>query len=177
MAHKSRGIQAEGACGQSVEVTPIARPSKGNPGQDTLDWNLFDGLESAGESFLVTAPHGRESHTAISDDDSGNAVPTTGTRKGVPEQLSIEVSMRIDEAGSHDPTLGVDRTPSGTLGTQIAHLDDAIALDRNVGHPRRPAGSIDNGSASDQEIVHRISILPAATCILTRPRRHVRKAC
>ena len=60
--------------------------------------------------------------------------------------------MDIDEAGRHEAALGVDGA-GRRLAAQVADGGDAIAVDRHVGSVARRCVPVDDGAASDHQIV------------------------
>ncbi len=60
--------------------------------------------------------------------------------------------VQVDEAGAHDPAVGLDGAigrPVETLG----HLDDAAAFDGDVGSPTRRARPVDDQPSPDVHVV------------------------
>ncbi len=143
-------VHAERSRREAIEIAAVGRPIKGDSGENALIGDFFDGLEGAGQALDIPLAHGRKRHAAISNHDARGTVPTTWARERIPEELGVEVSVRIDEAGCHDPSRGVDGAQSGATGTQIANFDDTIPLDSHIRQIGRLPCPIDDGAISNQ---------------------------
>ena len=60
--------------------------------------------------------------------------------------------MDVDEAGRHDPTVGIDGVSPG--GDVARDGGDAPAVDGDVGRAPVGAGAVDDLAAADDEVVH-----------------------
>ena len=69
----------------------------------------------------------------------------------VPGDLRIVVTVIVDEAGSDDPPVGVDRPRGGTA--QLADLGDLAVLDPDIAAETRHPRPIDDAAVLDQQIV------------------------
>ena len=152
VAHQARRVHAERARGQRVEVAAVAPPAERHAGEDALGRDLFDGLERAREPLLVAGLHRREGHAAVAHHHRGDAVPAAGARERIPEELRVEVRVRVDEAGRHQAAGGVDRPPAALR--HRPDRDDAVAFDRDVGGEGRPARAVHHAAVADDQVVH-----------------------
>ena len=69
----------------------------------------------------------------------------------VPADLRIEVGVQIDEAGRHDVALGVDLALA--LCRDLADFGDPAIGDSDVPVERFCAGSVDDGSTTDHDVM------------------------
>ena len=103
---------------------------------------------------------GGEAHPAVAHDNGRNAVKRGGREVGVPGHLTIEVSVYVDEARSHEMPGRVDLLAS--CCRHFSDRDNALAIDRNVADAPFRTGAVMNGSATDHQIVH--GSLPSRPC-------------
>jgi len=78
-------------------------------------------------------------------------VPTDRREIGIPADLRIEVRVQIDEAGRDDMPFGVDLALA--LGRDLADFGDPAIGDSDVAMERLCAGSVDNGSTTDHDVM------------------------
>src|SRR3546814_8338940 len=62
------------------------------------------------------------------------------------------MGVDVDETGSDDLARRVDLFAPGA--DVRSHRDDAVALDRHIGHERLAARAVDDGAAANHQIVH-----------------------
>ena len=60
------------------------------------------------------------------------------------------MGVDVDEAGGDDLAGGVDLAPGGAA--DLADLDDAVAVDRDVALEGRRARAVDDGAATNNQI-------------------------
>ena len=74
----------------------------------------------------------------------------------VQEHGLVRVRVDIDESRRDDLTGRLDG-PESRLGRGVAHPNDVPAVDQDVGDAPRCAGAVNDGAASDEEVVHLIA--------------------
>ena len=74
------------------------------------------------------------------------------SRLAVPEELGVEVGVRVDEARRHDAVRGVDLL--ARLALDRAHGDDPPVLDGHVGALSRGAFAVHHDAVADDHVVH-----------------------
>ena len=101
---------------------------------------------------VVARPQRGEREAAVAPDDRGDAVDTRGTRCRIPQQLGVVVGVRVDETRRDDQPRGVDHPTRGLV--DVAHRDDTVAADPDIGDATGRARAVDDGSALDQLVQH-----------------------
>ena len=74
---------------------------------------------------------------------------------GVPQHLRVVVRVDVDEAGRHEPPLGVDLARAAVTRSPISTMRPSV--DADVGAARRRAAAVDDRAAPDREVGHRAS--------------------
>src|SRR5262249_26831635 len=93
-----------------------------------------------------------EPEAAISQDHRSDSVPAGNGAPWVPSNLRIVVGVQIDEARRHDCAVGIDGA-FGEAGRSPAYLRDSALPDPEVRAVARYAGSVDNRSAFDVDVI------------------------
>ena len=64
------------------------------------------------------------------------------------------MAVRVDEARRHDPTAHVELEPDLAVrhDSEIAHREDPVTEDADVGAPARRTGAIDDGPAAQEQV-------------------------
>src|SRR5262249_1342471 len=94
---------------------------------------------------------GREA--AVADDLERHALTDLRLCAGIERQREIRVGVDVDEAGRHHLAARVDHTVSRTRRPPLER-DDTTGADAHVAVTARRAGTIDQGPAANQQIVH-----------------------
>src|SRR5262252_6190089 len=126
------------------------------PGQSIVEhdaWDLLDAFHQLHQRAAVLRANGSEADAAIAEHRGGHAVPARRPEQRVPHRLSIVMRVHVDPAGRHQQTRGVDLAPSRTL--LASNACDTLSRDCHVAGKRRLAGTIDNGAAANDDVVHR----------------------
>src|SRR2546429_1829551 len=114
----------------------------------------------------------RQRQAAVAGQDRGHAVPDGGRAEPVPERLNVVMGVEVDDAGSDEQSLGIDR-PVGRAAN-AANLRDRSVLDRDIGLVAREPGAVDDHPVPDQQVIgHTIlrrSCLASARMITLRAR-------
>ena len=71
---------------------------------------------------------------------------------GSPSDLGVVMGVHVDDAGCQHETVGLDRLPRA-LG-HIAHPDNALAADGDIGLDQWIADAVGNHGAANYEIMH-----------------------
>src|SRR5688572_21078119 len=71
----------------------------------------------------------------------------------IPEELRVVVRMRIDEAGTQDEPVGVDRAAGGFI--DITHGDDASISHPEIADEAGLTRAVDDRGSLDQMVEHR----------------------
>ncbi len=95
---------------------------------------------------------GSEPEAAVADRDARHPVPRRGGAVGIPVNLRVVVSVRIDDPRRDDPPAGVDH-PIRVLSFNRADLGDAPVADGEVGREARSAGAVDHRAVFDHDRV------------------------
>ena len=122
--------------------------------------NVFDAFHQSDEPLVAVGVHRREPDAAVAHHDRGHAVPARGREHRVPGDLAVEVRVHVDEAGRHERAVGIDRLARELV--DATDLGDDTVGDRDVGGTPGRAGSVDDRSTLDHEIVHQCSSLKKA---------------
>src|SRR6185369_14809010 len=104
-------------------------------------------------------------------DDRSHAVVAGRSRQWVPQQLGIEMSVKVDETRRNGKPVSIDSAFGATADSP--GLDDAPILHRHVAEIRRQAAAIVNPSAFNQEVISHTSFSLAGLDI-GRAYRHAR---
>src|SRR5205807_8432751 len=86
-------------------------------------------------------------------------VPARAGAQRVPEDLRIHVRVAVDEAGRHDPAIGVD-----DLARRFADATDgrdAPVTNGDVGSVAGKSGSVDHRAVLDQQVIRHRVLLPS----------------
>src|SRR5439155_18949654 len=93
---------------EPVQVVAVAPPAPGDARHQRLARHGLDAHEALDQRVLAARLDGREGQPAVAHDDGGHAVLRLGRAIGVPEELAVEVSVVVDEAGRIFQTAGAD---------------------------------------------------------------------
>src|SRR5262249_39937665 len=94
-----------------------------------------------------------EADAAIAEHRGGDAVPARRPEQRVPHRLPVVMRVHVDPAGRHQQPRGVDLAPSRTL--LASNACGTPSRDGHVAGNRGAAGTIDNGTAANDDVVHR----------------------
>src|SRR5262249_40870843 len=106
---------------------------------------------------------GCETEAAISQDHRSDAVPAGNGAPWVPSNLRIVVGVQIDEARRHDCAVGINGA-FGQAGRSPAYLRDSALANPEVRAIARYAGSVDNRSAFDVDVILAHGSLTVSRC-------------
>ena len=90
---------------------------------------------------------------AVAANDGGDSLRDFEGHVGLREQRLVVVRVCIDEARGHDEALRVHHVVGG-VALEIADGGDASAGDGHIGVKARRARAVDDGTASDQQVMN-----------------------
>ena len=152
---------------QRVEIFRKALPVPAHPLGQRRAGNILDPFHQADQPVVAVGAGGREADPAIAHDDGGNAVPRRWSHFRIPRRLPVIMGVDIDKAGGDDLAAGVDLLPA--RAAHLADNADAVAIDGDIADIRFAASAIDDGAATDDQIMgcaHGLS--PAGSVVMTR---------
>ena len=139
------GIKVVEVLGEGLPA-PLDAVGQGRPG------DVLDAFHQLDQEVAPIRGGRREADTAVAHHRRGDAVPSGRCELGVPGRLRVVVGVRVDEPGGDEAAVGVDlASPGADIG---ADLRDRLAVDGDVGGPGRSAGTVDDLTVADDEIVH-----------------------
>ena len=152
VARERRDVErdAPAQCGDVVGEAlprPLEGAAEGGVG------HLLDLLEHADQLGAVLGLERRQRERAVAVHHGGDAVLERRPRLSVPEQLRVEMRVRVDEAGCDDEAVGVDRASCGRA-PQVADRFDDAASDAEVSAALGRARSIDDAAIANQDVEH-----------------------
>jgi hypothetical protein len=149
--HRADVERARHAC-QGVEILGERLPVPLDALVQRGAGDVLDAFHELDEVLVRVGPHRREADAAVPQDRGGHAVPTRRREVRIPGGLTVEVRVHVDETGRDQQAVGVELAPPGAV--DASHLDDDAVGDRDVGRHRGRAGAVDDGAATDHEVVH-----------------------
>ena len=93
----------------------------------------------------------RERVPAVAGDHGGHAERRRRRDVGVPEEVGVEVRVRVDEAGREHEAAAVDLLASGARS--VAHHRDPVAVDGDVGLEPGAAAAVEHERAPHHQVV------------------------
>src|SRR5205823_7693675 len=114
--------------------------------------DAFDVLERLEEELAVLRAARREREATVPHYGRRDAIPGRGREHPVPVELGVEMRVRVDEAGTHNHSRGVDLTHRCLVDDPDVH--DAAAPDTHVARECGGAGAIDNRAVAYLQIQH-----------------------
>ncbi len=135
-----------------VEVLGVGLPVP----RDALDHrrprNVLDAFHQLDQPLAAVRCGGREPDAAVAHDHGRDAVPRRRGEHRVPAHLGVVVRVDVDPPWCYEAAVGVDHPMR--CSHVVTDGDDAIAIDGDVRPSRRAAGSVDELSVPDHEVVH-----------------------
>src|SRR5438067_10923646 len=120
-----------------------------------LHRDRFDVGEELGEPLLGALSDGSQRQRAIAEDNGSGPVLGREGAERVPGDLRVVMAMIVDKAGADRAAVGVDRLRR--RAGELADLGDLAVLDPDIGAEARHAGTVDDASVLDQQIIrHRL---------------------
>src|SRR5262249_61216381 len=98
------------------------------------------------------APHRREAASTIPEEDRRAPVPGGRCEDRVPGRLPVIMGVHISPPGGDQKPVGLDHPPRRR--GLAADRGDPLAIDCYVTGERRAAGSVDDGAAANDDVVH-----------------------
>ena len=160
VADISGGVDALGHGVDGVEVLAVGLPVPVEPLQDRGGRDVLDRLHHVGERLGLARTERRERHAAVAHDHRRDAVPARRAHERVPTDLGVEMGVEVDEPRRDQPPVRLDDL-GGSRRVDVAHGDDAVAVDRDVRPYGRRARAVDHCATPDHQIVsHRATLRP-----------------
>ena len=147
--------------GQALHGREIFRegfPRPVDAGRHRFGRDVLDCREAARIEIAVLGLAGRQGEAAIAHHHRGDAVPARAASQRIPRDLRVHVGVAVDEARRDDQPVGIDR--ARTRRGDPADLGNHAVLDADIGRETLAARAVDDGAATDDDIVchHRRSL-------------------
>ena len=113
--------------------------------------NVFHAFHQLDEALVVGGMHRREADAAVADHHGGDAVPRRRDHALAPRRLTVVVRVDVDEAGSDEQPVGIDRAACRTA--DLPDFRDHAVVDRDVGRARGRAGPVDDRATANNRVV------------------------
>ena len=153
---------------EHAEVVGLSTNREPHAVVDRGAWDLLDRAQRV-DHVVACGVVGdrRERVPAVSGDHGGDAIRRGRRDVGIPEQVGVEVRVRIDEPGRHHEITTIDLL--APRARDLAHDRDAIAVDCDVGfEPGPPLPSTTSAPRTTRSCCARPVIAPlvwsSATC-------------
>src|SRR4029453_5550063 len=126
-------------------------PVPGHAGLQDVHRDRLDVREHPGQLLARLGLDRRERERAVADDDRRGAVMAGIGAERIPHDLRVVVAVVVDEARRDDPPVRFDGLTRGSA--EPSQLDDLSLRDADVAVEGGPAGSVDDASVLDEEVV------------------------
>ena len=143
---------------ERVEVLGERLPVPVDPLGERGAGDVLDAFHQLDEPLVAVRAHRREADAAVAEDRGGHAVPARRREVRVPGGLAVEVRVHVDEAGRDEQPVGVDGR-AGRARRPGRPRRSRRRRPRRRPCARRRAGAVDDGPASDHEIVHGVILV------------------
>ena len=130
-----------------IQVFAIAFPVPGQSIENRVFGNIFHGFHHSGQQLAITGTTRRKGHTAVAKQSRRDPVPADRSHHRIPSDLSVQMGMQVDEAGSHDMSCGVDL--SIALSADLTDRRDRSRIDCDICSIRRAASTIHHEAISN----------------------------
>src|SRR5262245_58614236 len=144
MANQRRHVETERSATERIQVLSVGRPFPGNAGFQRISRHGFDPYEVADERIATSRLARSQRQSAIAEDDSGNTMLVRGGAQRVPPDLSVEMSVKIDNARRHRQTVDVQYARGRLVDS--SYCDDPPVANRQIRNERRHPGPVVNPS-------------------------------
>ena len=119
---------------------------EGRPRHIELERTLVG--EQLGPDLGGQRPHGE----GLAEDLCRHALGQLAQRPRVLEDRDVRVAEHVHEAGRHRHPAGIELNADLGLRVHVAHHDDEVLHDTDVGQPRRPSAAVVDGPVADDEV-------------------------
>ena len=147
-------VDAAGDTLEHIEILGKALPAPANALVKGSTWDVFDTLHEIDQDVFLMWADGCETDTAVTHHDGRHAVLARRCQAIIPGRLAVVVGVRVDETGSNEEALGLDRL-RGLRGVAFAgsrNGGDAPGVDGYIRATSRRARSVDEISVSNQNV-------------------------
>ena len=133
-----------------IEIIRETRPVPWQPFLHNDFRNVLNPLHQTDQHVVMIRADWCETDTAIAHQDRRHTVRRRRQNLVRPGDLRVVMGMHIDKPGNNDPVRGVDLL--APRARYLTYLGNPSIRDRHITRVRRRPGSIDNGSAADNQI-------------------------
>ena len=142
---------------QLVEIFGKRLPVPTHPFGQRGAGNILDAFHKIDQPLVPVGPRRGKSDAAIAHYHRGDAMPAGRRHFVIPGRLAVIMGVHIDKARRHifPGCINLFAALRGNRPDQRY----AITIDRNVGYKRLAARSVNDGSATNYQIMHRVSPL------------------
>ena len=133
-----------------VEIIRETRPVPRQPFLHNDFRNVLNPLHQTDQHVVMIRADRCETDTAIAHQDRRHTVRRRRQNLVRPGDLRVVMGMHIDKPGNNDPVRGVDLL--APRARYLTHLGNPSVRDRHITRICRRPGSVDNGSAADNQI-------------------------
>ena len=141
---------------EHAEVVGLCATGEAHAVVDRRARDLLDGTQRV-DDVVARGVVGdrRERVPTIAGDHGGHAERRRRRDIGVPEEVGVEVRVRVDEAGREHEVAAVDLRASGARC--VAHHRDPVAVDGDVGLEPGAAAAVEHQRAPHHQVVLRVT--------------------
>ena len=151
MADVGRDIDRVPAGVEQIEILREALPTPRDALVECCAGNVLDALHQLHQPFLLAGADRGETDAAVAGNHGGDTVPARRLEQAVPCGLTVVVSVDVDEAGRDDETGRFENFRG--VAEVVADSRDPTVADRDVGEETWRSRPVDDGAASDDQIV------------------------
>ena len=151
VAHLGQHVHPEGAAPEVPEVVGEALPGERAVALEGSLGHLLGRVEEPHEVVLIIPADRRQGVAAVAHEDGRGSVHARGVGARVPHELGVVVGVGVDEPGSDDLSLCVDRAPGRPLDGSDG--GDAAVFDGQVTAEGRAPGPVDDQGVSDHHVI------------------------
>ena len=153
---------------QGIEVLRDRLPRPPDSCPDGLQRDRLNMGEDARQHLPVFFMCRSERQGTVADHDGGGSVIARERTKGIPGDLGIVMCVVIDDPRSDDQAIGIQ--DASRVAVHLSDVRDTTAADGNVAVEAGYAGTVNNLSVSDDQVVWHCSSYPRASTLRLRGR-------
>src|SRR5262245_32588920 len=144
MANQRRHVETQRSATERVQILAVGRPFPGNAGFQRISRHGFDPYEVADERIAIFRLAWCQRQTTIAEDDGGYTMFVRGGAQRVPPDLSVEMSVKVDNAWRQRKTVDVQYARGRLVDS--SDCDDPSVANRQIRNKRGHPGAIVNPS-------------------------------
>ena len=134
-----------------IQVFRERLPSPGDSFVQCSSRDVFHAFHELYQLVFGTWANRGESNSAVAHHDGGDTMPGRGCYLLVPANLTVEMGVNVHKAWCYQLALGVYFSLSAAV--YVANLNNSTVRDRYVSGEAFGAGSINNGSVSNNDVI------------------------